>query len=49
MGTSAKALSLDEARLNIVARADTLPVTELERIGVARVSIASGAALAVSR
>jgi len=39
--------AFDGAPVNIVARADTPPVTELERIGVARVSIASGAALAV--
>ena len=35
------------APINIVARAGTPPVAELERIGVARVSIASGATLAV--
>ena len=38
--------ALDGAPINIVARPDT-PLAELERIGVARVSIASGAALAV--
>ena len=36
-----------DAPINIVARAGTPPVAELERIGVARVSIASGASLAV--
>jgi 2-methylisocitrate lyase-like PEP mutase family enzyme len=35
------------APINIVARAGTPPAAELERIGVARVSIASGATLAV--
>ena len=39
--------ALDHAPVNIVARAGTPPVAELERIGVARVSIASSAALAV--
>lgn len=38
--------ALDGAPVNIVARPDT-PLAELERIGVARVSIASGATLAV--
>ena len=38
--------ALDGAPINIVARPDT-SVTELEKIGVARVSIASGATLAV--
>jgi 2-methylisocitrate lyase-like PEP mutase family enzyme len=36
-----------DAPVNIVARAGTPPAAELERIGVARVSIASGATLAV--
>ena len=39
--------ALDHAPINIVARAGTPPVAELERIGVARVSIAAGATLAV--
>jgi len=39
--------ALDNAPVNIVARAGTPPVAELERIGVKRVSIASGATLAV--
>jgi 2-methylisocitrate lyase-like PEP mutase family enzyme len=39
--------ALNNAPVNIVARAGTPPMSELERIGVARVSIASGAALAV--
>ena len=39
--------ALDHAPVNIVARAGTPPVADLERIGVARVSIASGATLAV--
>ncbi len=39
--------ALDRAPVNIVARAGTPPVAELERIGVARVSIAAGATLAV--
>jgi 2-methylisocitrate lyase-like PEP mutase family enzyme len=40
------AKALDGRPINIVARPDT-PLPELERIGIARVSIASGAALAV--
>jgi 2-methylisocitrate lyase-like PEP mutase family enzyme len=44
IGRLAKAIG---APINIVARAGTLPVAELERIGVARVTIASGATLAV--
>jgi 2-methylisocitrate lyase-like PEP mutase family enzyme len=40
------AKELDGAPINIVARADT-SLAELERIGVVRVSIASGATLAV--
>jgi 2-methylisocitrate lyase-like PEP mutase family enzyme len=39
--------ALGNAPVNIVARAGTPPAAELERIGVARVSIASGATLAV--
>jgi 2-methylisocitrate lyase-like PEP mutase family enzyme len=39
--------ALGGAPINIVARANTAPVSELERIGVARVSIASGATLAI--
>ncbi len=38
--------ALDGAPVNIVARPDT-PMAELERVGVARISIASGATLAV--
>src|SRR5512143_3291635 len=44
IGRLAKAIG---APINIVARAGTPPVAELERIGVARVTIASGATLAV--
>lgn len=39
--------ALDHAPVNIVARAGTPPAADLERIGVGRVSIASGATLAV--
>jgi 2-methylisocitrate lyase-like PEP mutase family enzyme len=39
--------ALDHAPINIVARAGTPPVADLERIGVKRISIASGATLAV--
>ena len=39
--------ALNNAPVNIVARANTPPLADLERIGVARVSIASGATLAV--
>ena len=39
--------AIGNAPVNIVARAGTPPVAELERIGVARVTIASGATLAV--
>jgi 2-methylisocitrate lyase-like PEP mutase family enzyme len=39
--------ALDHAPINVVARAGTPPAAELERIGVARVSIASSATLAV--
>jgi 2-methylisocitrate lyase-like PEP mutase family enzyme len=39
--------ALDQAPVNIVARAGTPPAAELEKIGVARVSIASSATLAV--
>lgn len=39
--------ALNGAPVNIVAREGTPPVMELEQIGVARISIASGAALAV--
>jgi 2-methylisocitrate lyase-like PEP mutase family enzyme len=47
MATIARLVKAVDAPINIVARAGTPPVTELERIGVARVSIASGASLAV--
>ena len=39
--------ALDNAPVNIVARAGTPPAAELERIGVARVTIAASATLAV--
>ena len=39
--------ALDNAPVNIVARAGTPPVADFEKIGVARISIASGATLAV--
>ena len=39
--------ALENAPVNIVARAGTPPAAELQRIGVARVTIASGATLAV--
>ena len=39
--------ALDNAPVNIVARAGAPPVTDFEKIGVARISIASGATLAV--
>lgn len=39
--------ALDNAPINIVARAGTPPAAELERIGVSRISIASSATLAV--
>jgi 2-methylisocitrate lyase-like PEP mutase family enzyme len=45
--TVARLVKAIGAPINIVARAGTPPVAELERIGVARVSIASGATLAV--
>jgi len=39
--------ALDNAPVNIVARAGTPPVVDFEKIGVARISIASSATLAV--
>ena len=39
--------ALDNAPVNIVARAGAPPVADFEKIGVARISIASGATLAV--
>jgi 2-methylisocitrate lyase-like PEP mutase family enzyme len=47
MDTIARLVKAVAAPINIVARAGTPPVAELQRIGVARVSIASGASLAV--
>jgi 2-methylisocitrate lyase-like PEP mutase family enzyme len=47
METVARLAKAIEAPINIVARAGTPPVAELERAGVRRVSIASGATLAV--
>jgi len=47
MDTIARLVKAVDAPINIVARAGTPPVAELERIGVRRVSIASGATLAV--
>jgi 2-methylisocitrate lyase-like PEP mutase family enzyme len=47
MDTIARLVKAVDAPINVVARAGTPPVAELERIGVARVSIASGATLAV--
>src|SRR5262249_11841449 len=47
MDTIARLVKLVDAPINIVARAGTAPVAELERAGVARVSIASGATMAV--
>jgi len=47
MDTIARLVKAIDAPINIVARAGTPPVADLERIGVARVSIASGATLAV--
>ncbi|MBX9841676.1 MAG: isocitrate lyase/phosphoenolpyruvate mutase family protein [Xanthobacteraceae bacterium] len=44
VGRLAKAIP---APINIVARAGTPPVTELQKLGVARITIASGATLAV--
>jgi 2-methylisocitrate lyase-like PEP mutase family enzyme len=47
LDTIARLVKAVGAPINIVARAGTPPVPTLERIGVARVSIASGATLAV--
>jgi 2-methylisocitrate lyase-like PEP mutase family enzyme len=47
MDTVARLTKAIDAPVNIVARAGTPPVAELERIGVRRVTIASGATLAV--
>jgi 2-methylisocitrate lyase-like PEP mutase family enzyme len=47
MDTIARLVKALSAPVNIVARAGTPPAAELERIGVARVSIASGATMAV--
>jgi 2-methylisocitrate lyase-like PEP mutase family enzyme len=47
LDTVARLVKAIEGPINIVARAGTPPVAELERIGVSRVSIASGATLAV--
>jgi 2-methylisocitrate lyase-like PEP mutase family enzyme len=47
METIARLVKAVDAPINIVARAGTPSVAELERVGVARVSIASGATLAV--
>ena len=47
MDTIARLVKAIGAPINIVARAGTPPVAEFERIGVARISIAAGASLAV--
>ena len=47
MDTVARLVKAIDAPVNIVARAGTPPAAELAKIGVARVSIASGATLAV--
>jgi 2-methylisocitrate lyase-like PEP mutase family enzyme len=47
LDTIARLVKAIDAPVNIVARAGTPPAAELEKIGVARVSIASGATLAV--
>lgn len=47
METIARLVKAVGAPINIVARAGSPPVSEFERIGVARISIASGASLAV--
>ena len=47
LDTVARLVKAIGAPVNIVARAGTPPAAELEKIGVARVSIASGATLAV--
>jgi 2-methylisocitrate lyase-like PEP mutase family enzyme len=47
LDTVARLAKAIEGPINIVARAGSPPVAELERAGVARVSIASGATLAV--
>ncbi len=47
METIARLTKAIRAPINIVARAGTPPVAELERAGIARVTIASGATLAV--
>jgi 2-methylisocitrate lyase-like PEP mutase family enzyme len=47
LDTVARLVKAIDAPVNIVARAGTPPALELEKIGVARVSIASGATLAV--
>jgi 2-methylisocitrate lyase-like PEP mutase family enzyme len=47
LDTVARLVKAIDAPVNIVARAGTSPAAELEKIGVARVSIASGATLAV--
>src|SRR6185503_11460582 len=47
LDTVARLVKAIDAPVNIVARAGMPPVAEFERIGVARISIASGATLAV--
>lgn len=47
LDTIARLVKAIDGPINVVARAGTPPVAELERVGVARVSIASGATLAV--
>jgi 2-methylisocitrate lyase-like PEP mutase family enzyme len=47
MDTIARLVKAVGAPINIVARAGTPPAAEFERIGVARISIAAGASLAV--
>jgi 2-methylisocitrate lyase-like PEP mutase family enzyme len=48
MGTIARLVKAINAPINIVARAGTPAVSEFERIGIARISIASGASLVVA-
>jgi 2-methylisocitrate lyase-like PEP mutase family enzyme len=47
MDTIARLVKALDAPINIVARAGSPPVADFERIGVARISIASGASMAV--
>jgi 2-methylisocitrate lyase-like PEP mutase family enzyme len=47
MDTIARLVTAIEAPINIVARDTSPPVADFERIGVARITIAAGASLAV--